>query len=294
MKKLLIPFVLLLIQIPLEAQILKRIEQSAKRATERVIERKTEEKVEDEVENIFDSIFTSKKENKKDTTSQGSEEAVTENTEQASFNIFGSDAKYEDSYSFDISFTIQIEDYEEDSYAMEITQGYGTDCLLTITEETEAPIIMDFKNNTALMVNEKEKQIQAFSLKGMDKYMKNSAEEINTEEFPDVDIVKTGKTKKILGYTCYEYIMDSKDGRMVSWHAPDVTFDYSKMFGSFTDFPEMNKGVQTENLIEMQEGYLMEMTMFKPNGKKQTYYKVISIDENERIINLEKFTVQKF
>jgi hypothetical protein len=300
MKKLLIPFGLLLLQIPMEAQILRKIEQSAKRATDRVIERKTEEKVEEAAENIFDSIFSSKKENKQDTakattTNQKSSESKTNETDYSAYNIFGGgDAKFEDSYSFNMNAVIQIEEFGKDANKMELTQGYGKDCLLTLTEETEGPMIMDFKNKSALMVNEKEKVVQAFSLDMMDKFMKKQDNSTTSEDYSDIEITKTGKSKKILGYTSYEYIMISDGDKMISWHAPDLEFNYMETLGSFMNNFDIDSESTEAPPFDMPQGYLMEMTMFNSEGKKENHYEVISISENVKTIDLKGFSVQKF
>lgn len=296
MKNLLIPILLAITYFPAEAQLLKKIEQSAKRATERVIERKTEEKVEEKVEGVFDSIFA-KKENKQDSTKAVQTSSDTERNEvdYSGFNPFGGDAEYEDSYSFYMHVVIKMEDYEEKEPPMEMTQAYGENCMLTVTEETEeGSMIMDFKNKSAVMINEEEKTIMAFSLDMMSKFKGNSEPEPSANDIEDFDIVKTGKTKSILGYTCYEYIMNNEDGKMISWHAPDVKFDYLELMGNFSSLMNINTNLNTEQLPNMPHGYLMEMTMFKPDGSKQSHYEVISIDENNRTINLDGYSVQKF
>ena len=297
MKKLLIPILLFISYLPAEAQLLKKIEQSAKRATERVVERKTEEKVEEKVESVFDSIFAKKKENDQDSTKAVQTSSDTERNEvdYSGFNPFGGNAEYEDSYSFYMQVVIRMEDYEEKEPPMEMTQAFGEDCMSIITEETEGgSMIMDFKNKSAVMVNEEEKTVQAFSLDMMSKFKGKAEPEPSADDIEDIDIVKTGKTKTILGYTCYEYIMNNEDGKMVSWHAPDVKFDYIGLMENFTDLVDLSSNLNIAQQPEMPQGYLMEMTMFKPDGSKQSHYEVISIDENNRTIDLDGYSVQKF
>lgn len=297
MKKLLIPLVFIFSQVPVQAQLLKKIEQSAKRATDRVIERKTEEKVEETVESVFESLFTTKEENKKDSTKtvKTSSDAERNEVDYSGYNPFGGNAEYEDSYSFYMHVVIKMTDYEDKEPPMEMTQAYGEDCLLTITEETEGgSMIMDFKNKSAVMVNEEEKTVQAFSLDMMSKFNGTSEPESSKEDIADIDVVKTGKTKSILGYTCYEYIMKNEDGKTVSWHAPDVKFNYLELMGDISGLVNINNNISTAQLAEMPQGYLMEMTMFKPDGSKQSQYEVISIDEKNRTINLDGYSVQKF
>ena len=83
------------------------------------------------------------------------------------------------------------------------------------------------------------------------------------------DLVKTGKTKKILGYTCYEYVYENDGGKVHAW----VT----------NNFPIQGKfipilGMQQEGPFE---GFVLEL-VFETKNEKSTM-RVIKIDTNTKV-----------
>ncbi len=61
----------------------------------------------------------------------------------------------------------------------------------------------------------------------------------NDEEPNSAKLNKTGATKTLNGYTCYQYIITDEDIKIDAWFAPGVNFNYqdylsgmNKMFGA--------------------------------------------------------------
>jgi hypothetical protein len=101
-----------------------------------------------------------------------------------------------------------------------------------------------------------------------------SKEEMGSLDYTDKvpkksDLVKTGKTKKILGYTCYEYVYENDGGKVHAW----VT----------NNFPIQGKFIP---ILGMQEngafdGFVLEL-LFEGNNEKSAI-KVIKIDTSTKI-----------
>ncbi|MGB3607758.1 MAG: hypothetical protein WBA19_11425, partial [Psychroserpens sp.] len=100
-------------------------------------------------------------------------------------------------------------------------------------------------------------QISAGKMGGQQ--VKNPTEQMS--EYDLSKIKKTGKTKTILGATCYEYIMTDKDVTAQYWAAPSIQLP--NWFGQDT-------GVF--------EGYIMAFSMDSKDGNMTS--EVIEIKEN--------------
>ena len=74
-------------------------------------------------------------------------------------------------------------------------------------------------------------------------------------------MIKTGKSKIINGFACYEYILTDEDSETRAWFAPNVPFYYQEYLSSFSK----NLGKGNSN-ISIEQGYVMEMTSFNKNN----------------------------
>ncbi len=279
------------------AQLLKRLGDKAKQATERVLERKTEEKVEKTTENAVEEVLgapkkvTKKNKNKKKSNSDSQIEAKVEDSQYPG-NIFTGDANYESQYLFPVTATIELEDSSADVQKMTMKQGYGKQSLITEMESDNTPIIVDMKNQSAVMLDIKAGTAQVMSLEWMEKMMggSNTTEETSTNQ---PKVVKTGKTKKMNGYTCYEYNIFHEAGKINAWFAPDVKFEYQDYLRGMAKMFSKKAEENPSQLLNTQYGYVMEMTAFTKQNKKQSSMKVIKLEEKVRMINMELFTIQK-
>lgn len=291
-------FSFLLININVNAQFLKKLGDKAKEATERALERKTEEKVEKTTEEAVDEVFeapkkvTKKKKNKKKSNADTQIETTVEES-QFPGNIFSGDANYEDQYLFPVTATIELEDSSADVKKMTMKQGYGKQSLITEMESGNTPIIVDMKNQSAVMLDIKAGTAQVMSLEWMEKMMggSNTTEETSANQ---PKVVKTGKTKKMNGYTCYEYNIYHEEGKINAWYAPDVKFDYQDYLRGMAKMFSKKNEENPSQLLNTDYGYVMEMTAFTKENKKQSSMKVIKLEEKVRMITMSLFKIQKF
>ncbi len=149
--------------------------------------------------------------------------------------------------------------------------------------------IMDFDNNAMIMIMEEQKMANVMSLESVNSMIEdnNSAEEAKNI------VVKTGKTKEVLGYKCYEYQIKSEDSEGSIWIAPSINI-YNQSF-----LKSMNNSAFTNNtkLYDL-KGLAMEMgmTIKSEKGDEPTEMKmtVISINKKNTEIDMSNYTSMNF
>ena len=124
----------------------------------------------------------------------------------------------------------------------------------------------------------------------MQKMMGKSAN--NTEKNNSPTIEKTSKTKKMNGYTCYEY--NIKDGNTLvnAWFAPNVNFDYQDYLSGFTKMFSGKKSNNPIHLLNDGMGYVMKMTAYE-KGEKISEMEVVSLSKTPKTITLSNYSIEK-
>lgn len=278
------------------AQFLKKLGEKVKHATEKTVERKVEEKTERTTEKVIDSVFEfSKKskntQNESDTISE--EDEVSENLVLNDFLKDSGETSFETKYIFPVTATIEVEDTSANLKKTTMKQGYGKEALITEMEINGDPIIIDLKNQSAIMLNINNGTAQVMSLQWLEKMMGSPI--VSAQKSIDVVPVvkKTGKIKNINGYTCHEYHITNKDGQINAWYAPDVTFEYQDYLRGMSKLFSKKMEENPVQLLNTDYGYIMEMTFFNNQSIKQSSMKVIALDEKVRMINMSLFNIQR-
>lgn len=75
----------------------------------------------------------------------------------------------EDRYLFQYTATIELEDFTNKNSKTVIKQGYGDQSLITTMEQANNPIIIDLKNQSAIMLNINKGTAQIIALDWMKK-----------------------------------------------------------------------------------------------------------------------------
>ncbi len=155
--------------------------------------------------------------------------------------------------------------------------------------EVNVTSIMDYENKAMIMLMEDQKMATVMSMN-----LVSSA--IDSTQLVDnnVTIEKTGKTKDILGYTCYEYQMKSDDAEGSVWIAPDVEFASKSLFDNMgnSSFAK-NSGWLDEKGMMME----MDMEVYEDNKKKKTSHMkmtMISMDEEKNSYSMADYQTMNF
>lgn len=284
----------------ISAQVVKDKTDRAKQRTENKVDRKVDQKIDDAVDQAFNkvsSIFKRKKKSKK-TKSQSSDPAQkapsqeqTSTSQPSSMpSIFGnSDVKTADSYQFDIIVSVHTKTIKKSGKVkddvdfdwMISNQGELFGMQTYDKKNQKSTIIIDNSNKVMLTIMEKEKKAMAFSIQDTE-----DNEDVTDDE-PDVNIKKTGRTKKILGYPCDEYTMDSEDMYGTFWLTAQIKmFDMSSM-------PKRMKKYRKNSWDKHHlDGLMMESKMTEKTKKGRTYQTIATkVDKSGQLINMSDYEV---
>lgn len=291
--------VILFFSTSLEAQVLKRLGKRVSNRVERTISRKIEDKAAKKTEEVIDDILEGEEQKQKERqkTEQGGDKTSREGRDYTADSarmvndilggILGAqDVEVEDSYTFDFTATMEVKNGDDDAKINTVIQSYGDGAMLNKTGEDDGVIIMDWANEGAIMINEKEKTAQVMSLAWMEKMIEKSVAETEVDG-EGAKIVKTGNAKTKNGYTCYEYIMEDEEAKVTTWFAPDVKFSYEDYLGGF-----VKMFGQRVNSLPIDQGYAMEMIMYDKKDKTTSVMEVVDISEKHITIDLGEYKVQ--
>jgi hypothetical protein len=277
-----------------EAQFLKKLGEKVSKQMEQKMEKRTEQEVDKKTDAALDSLLAPK--NKSENANRNySEDDRDKANAMMEAMMGGADVKTENSYTFPVIATIEIEDYgRKKSDITKMKQGFGDSALYMVMEESpDNVIITDMKNEAMIMVDNKKGTASVMSLAWMKKMgtYKGSDYEGNGNS-NDVDIRKTGNRKTISGYECEEYIFTSEDGKMHAWFAPDVPFDYKDYIEGFTSM--FNEKQKSNPMMQLREtyGYMMEMVSYDKKGEKDSRMTVTDISEDGQTVNMGNLKVQ--
>ncbi len=293
------------------AQLLNKLGNAAKKSAKKTATRKAEEKVADETEKAtekaIDKLFNkldkkiddkSKKTDSVDSTGKatsGSEGQVTE--DKTTVSSSAPPPNIESSYHFSqkVVYKMSSEDEKEGPSSLEYILWFPTDGKYMATQMGEISVkdesgkqqkgetmkmftIMDNKNQAMVMIMEEQKMVQVIPMDGaIDAAEAKMKEDAAKGESDQVDIKKTGRTKKILGYSCNEYVSSSPDGDATFWLTDEVdlqnnTFrDFGSAFGEDSDEFKLPDGTS---------GFLMEMHI-KSKSPDDPEQKEVSIEVTE-------------
>lgn len=216
-------------------------------------------------------IINNKKENSSSKDSVQTNQADKKEESGGMFNMkMGSKSDVQAEYNFNSNVYVQIQNYKKNGekdgdasnvrYHFSNEEYFGTEMLMTDKKgkTTESFGISEFKKSQIIsLINsdgEKTGTVMKFDLQ-------KAVEKSN--DTSEVKITKTGRTKKILGYNCEEYIMTDKDGNKTEyWNTKDLKYDMAKMMAGD------RSGKQPANY---ESGFMMEMTYLDKDGKKTTW-----------------------
>lgn len=203
-------------------------------------------------------------------------------------------AKYESSYTMSHEFKVEMRTQEKPNKEEEITNMnmfYGENCTMSVMEaedkKDEVRAVMDFKNNTSIMLNDDEMTGMAFSMDGMSKYAQENAE-TSKDSIPAYTITRTGRTKMIAGYLCEEVIMDSEDMTVNGWYTNDLAVNTYESMANSKFFAAYSKDAPTSS--EDMTGTMMESHMQEKTGNKGTFhYLVKEVIVAETVLDITKY-----
>lgn len=245
-------FLFMFLTIPnCQSQLLKKLKTAVTQATEQGLQKKSSQE--------SDSVTEGDQESEKQTESKIS-----------NFLKGGEKIPVADAYNFNTNVIYAMEtvsdgkpvnmDYSLWFSSNESYMGMAVENTKTETDQNnQMPgmlTILDEGNQAMIIIMEEQKVAQLMSMESMKKMAKDIKEEDLKDNKTDAyKVQKTGKSKKILGYTADEFQSQTDDGKINYWITQDIKFYQKNMFYS------MNQSMGGNNfeLPEYEQGFLLEM-----------------------------------
>lgn len=254
----------LLLAIPTQAQLLKKIQNAAANAATNAATNKANEKAEKAGNNALEGMMGGMM-----------EPATTES--QYSFTGFmvmevtSTDKKGKSEEPVRINYLLSQE-----------PEFMGMNFQDPKKPENATTTIMDTKNEAMVMLMSSDGQKSSFAIKmDYEKVQELVDEEAEVQlENPEYKLTKTGNSKTILGYDCEEWLVVSEDGEGRYW-ITEKPIDGLSIFSPQSNPMVSNKTMEryTSMFSNAPKGSFMEMIFTDPDGTV-TDMKVIEIDTN--------------
>lgn len=268
---------------PVQGQILKKLKDKVQQAAEESVLNKLGEKVGQETDKQMDSLLN---------IDPDYESQTSENLGKL---LSGSSVPVADQYSFDTRVVYDLETiHKKEKTLMENTfwlskdaQYFGSEIKMKETEQnnelTEIFTILDEAHQAILIIMEEQKIVQTMSMQAISDLEQNEAQINNA-----IDIKRTGKTKRILGYACEEFISVTPDARTSMWITQELELFKKNMFYNLNKSLGGNK----INIPDEAKGMMMEMTVESLSQNTQgdiTKMTVRQIDKEGKTITLKNY-----
>lgn len=275
----------------LQAQLLKKLKKRVQETTEDVIAEKAAQKTEQEAEKTLDSLLDIDPDHQAEY-----QEKLLQMMGTGSENI-----PVETSYSFDtmVIYEMTISNDSQESSVVNYEMWFPRKGVYMATkvdniegkDNRDMPSsilsILDDKNQAMIILMEAQKMAQIISMNKM----KEIAEEENEIESIDSEfkaIEKTGNTKKILGYTCQEFIAQNETSQIIFWITEELSLFQKNMFFNIS---QSLGGNTFENIPESAKGFMMEMHFEDQSTNEKGVMKVKDIQKTTKNILMSDYQV---
>lgn len=193
------------------------------------------------------------------------------------------------SYNFDGEMLLSIKTYEKgiDTIKMKskVLVNSNSSVLGMImgipgVSEEGMTMVMDFKDSIGYMLMDMGAEKQGMCMDMREASRKAMAKRVKTDSsFDFTKYKKTGKTRQIMGYTCYEYRYESKDKIQSFWLTEDLKLSdaFNKAWGadgSTAQIPTDMKGIMLVfEMFDKKQGMTMIMEAISIDPKKNSEIK---------------------
>ena len=272
----------------LEAQLLKKLKNRVKEATEDVIAEKAAQKVAQESGKALDSLLNIDPDYQAQYP-QHMAEMMSAGSE---------DIPIEDTYLFNtkVIYKMTINDGDKSSvvnYEMWFSEKESYMATQVGNESKPDPndmpsvvlSILDDKNQAMIILMEEQKMAQLLSMSKI----RTIATEENESEGADTDfkgLQKTGNTKKILGYTCDEFVSENESNKLSFWVTTELTLFQKNMFYNMS---RSLGGNTFEDIPAEANGFMMEMNFENLSTNEKSHMQVVDILDEDKEIEMANY-----
>ena len=270
----------------------------AKEKIEQKMEQKAEEKIEEKIdEKIDEDTQKREQQNQSGDNDAGKKETAEEKSQRRTqgilkgLGISGEPVPVDDNYSFTSKVQMHLENFDKSgkktnegefitymnpkdmNFAYEVLSG-------DVGNKGTGIFILDFKNKASIILSEEDGKKSGL-VYGLNFMISSDSAAISSEELEEADfaamnpyVSKTGRTKKILGYTCEEFRYDNPEEKEEGnyWITKDLDIKTKDFFGNLFKSSAWATG--------MGWGYLMESESLDRETGERSRLEVTDIDPN--------------
>ena len=163
-------------------------------------------------------------------------------------------------YAFDVQIYAETKDYDGDKNEMTILMSSTKDHIGIITEDDgkESMIVFDVETDVMAVYDLQENKVSAFAS------MMGLAAKAASEQ--EVTVEKTGKSKKIAGYECEEYLIEDETTTTKAYVSEDFPASWAKAFA------KMFQKVSPTSRNQLLDGMALKSeSKTKKKNKKTTF-----------------------
>lgn len=195
-----------------------------------------------------------------------------------------------ESYDFEYTMEIEVKDFGEKK-AKKMNLYVSTEqsifAMDQSTEDEKVILLMDADSSLMATYNLDTKEVMAFSMNSsfMDAMYSYASQQ--NPDLVNVDIKKTGKTKKILDYNSeeYEYIMEDQKSKV--YVSKELPFNWEDSFGNI--MKQFAPHFYQENDIYKMDGMMLEANTKRDSDGKKSEWKTKKVSSKSFKIDNSKF-----
>lgn len=268
-----------------EAQLINRIKQTAERAASRAVERKVEREVEKAVERKIEKSWTAIFGEQTD--ADGRPIDFSKIMKGMDMNV-----TTEDIYDFKGIAILEISGTDAQGKPVDpllmhtyLTKDQPYGAIKMDNQQSENIImIFDSKNNASiiLMDNNGEKSSIAYAIDWKAITEQSPEVEETTEDFSNIKIQKTGRTKAILGHECEEYTADSEEGFTNYWISKENLGNTTLWSNGSPLLNQKMKVPENPGMNNLPQGQILEMNHASKKDKSTSSFMMKELDSNKK------------
>jgi len=301
---------LVLIQPANGQRLLKNIQRRAQQHLEQKVEdkavEKIDEKIDEGIDKMIDSLATDQDEpasvNEENSTSRSKSDEERMRKLMKGLGMSGEPVPVADSYNFNYLVQMHVEEFDKDgkktsegefithlnpdskSMAYQMISG-------DMGEPGQGMFIIDAENGATIILSDEngEKTGIIYGISAFFEGMGEAYEDTILDETPEAylanpNVKKTGRSKKIAGYTCDEYVYTDEESESHIWITKDVKMNTQDFFSTLFKTSLYSHGIPW--------GYMMEATSDDKETGEKSYMQVTKVDENSNVkFNLADYQI---
>lgn len=202
-----------------------------------------------------------------------------------------------DQYSFDLGITYEMATGKpgklKNNTQMSMWFSNADHVGMQAGEQNEMFMIYDMKSMKMITLMEAQKMAMVMDMKKMQDKMASQVKQQQAAA-EDVKVSKTGRSEKILGYSCDEYKISSKEGENLVWITKELgqgMGNFSKKFSSIMNSNPRSKKVT--GFEGMEEGVMLRMEFTSTDGKDASRFEAKEVHKDGKTVSTEGYQVMK-